>query len=323
MPLCNPVHFLEDWKLRLLHYSLPNTIPTEEYDLLRLSDGRDLAYMEWGDPKGFPSFYFHGTPSSRIEGAFADHAAKMHGVRLIAIDRPGFGRSTFKRRHTFCDWPRDILQLADSLELDTFGVTGHSGAGPHLFVCGAKIDPERLKFVGALAPWAPVATPDIFASLNPLDRFYAGISRRTPWITNASFAPLGWAAKNWQSLFFRLMKKSVSSADKHMLEDSNLLRIFKAMELEAFRQGSKGAAHEAYLAYGDWGFDISEIRIPTFIWLGREDIFVSPRMGLYMENKIPDAELHMLEGQGHFCIENWVDILSACMRHLKNGTAQS
>ncbi len=33
-----------------------------------LPDGRALAYLEWGDSTGYPAFYFHGTPSSRLEG---------------------------------------------------------------------------------------------------------------------------------------------------------------------------------------------------------------------------------------------------------------
>ncbi|MCI4644611.1 MAG: alpha/beta hydrolase [Hyphomonadaceae bacterium] len=304
-------------------YAVPDSIETDAYEIIQLNDGRELAFTEWGDRDGFPAFYFHGTPSSRLEGAFADQAGKTHGVRLIATDRPGFGRSDFQKKRVFSDWPKDVLQLADHLGLDEFGVVGHSGAGPHLFVCGALIDPARLKFVGALGPWAPVATAEIMASLNSADRAYANISRRMPWIMHASFAPIGWAARHWQSLFFSLMKKSVSPADKHILESENFFRLFQIMELEAFRQGSKGAAHEASLAYGDWGFEISEIQVPTFIWLGKEDIFVPPRMGEYMQAKIPNVDLNMVDGKGHFNIENWDDILWACMTQLRDGQLSS
>ncbi|MBN4678485.1 alpha/beta hydrolase, partial [Pandoraea nosoerga] len=71
--------------------SLPERIRTDEADVLMLPDGRALAYLEWGDSTGYPAFYFHGTPSSRLEGAFADGAARRTGFRLIAIDRPGYG----------------------------------------------------------------------------------------------------------------------------------------------------------------------------------------------------------------------------------------
>ena len=32
-----------------------------------LPDGRRLAYQQFGAADGFPAFYFHGTPSSRLE----------------------------------------------------------------------------------------------------------------------------------------------------------------------------------------------------------------------------------------------------------------
>jgi hypothetical protein len=32
---------------------------------MQLSDRRELAWAEMGDPEGFPDFAFHGTPGSR------------------------------------------------------------------------------------------------------------------------------------------------------------------------------------------------------------------------------------------------------------------
>jgi hypothetical protein len=35
-------------------------------------------------------------------------------------------------------------------------------------------------FIGALGPWGPVATPEIMASLNRLNRLYARLARGAP-----------------------------------------------------------------------------------------------------------------------------------------------
>ncbi|WOE74020.1 alpha/beta fold hydrolase [Alterisphingorhabdus coralli] len=284
--------------------------------IFRLKDGRALAYQCFGDASGFPTFYFHGTPSSRLEAGFADAAALDHGLRLIAIDRPGFGQSDFLPGRKFIDWPDDVIALADYLGVGAFGVAGHSGAGPHLFACGAMISPERLKFIGALGPWGPIATADTANSLNALDRSYMAIARQLPWTMHAAFAPIGWAALYWPDLFFGIMKANVSAADKAMLEQPEILHIFRQTEKEAFRQGSRGPAHEALIAYQDWGFDITDVRVPTYIWLGDEDIFVPQSMGRYLAQHIPNAELHMVPGKGHLNIENWHDIFAACAQHI-------
>ena len=291
---------------------LPNDIRTDEAELCTLPDGRALAYLEFGDPDGYPAFYFHGTPSCRLEGAFADGAARRNGFRLIAVDRPGYGRSTFQEGRGVRDWPADVCALADALGLDDFGVVGHSGAGPHLFACGAFIPRSRLRFVGALAPWGPLATPDIMRSLNALDSFYARAARRTPWLFGALFAPLGWCARYSPGLFCRVVTASVSGVDKQRMSDELFGRHFRAIQLEAFRQGSRGAAYESLLEYRAWEFDVADVAVPTHIWLGDCDAYVPRAMGEYFERVIPHVDLRWAKGKGHFAIEDWDAIFAAC-----------
>ncbi len=56
---------------------------------------RTVGFAEYGDPNGFPVVFFHGTPGSRIGGRLAGGWAREAGCRLVALDRPGFGLSTF------------------------------------------------------------------------------------------------------------------------------------------------------------------------------------------------------------------------------------
>lgn len=279
-----------------------------------LPDGRRLAYAEWGDPDGYPVFYFHGTPGSRLEGVFADQAARARHFRLISVDRPGYGRSTFQPGRTFRDWPSDVTSLADGLGIGRFGVVGHSGAGPHLFACGAL--PERVSFVGALGPWGPVATPEIMAGLNRLDRLYARLARRAPWLMRAAFAPLGWCARHTPDLFLSLLYAAVPPADKAALATGHVRAHLRESESEAFRQGGRGAAHEAAIAYRDWDVDLAAVRVPVHIWLGEEDIFVPAAMGRHFARTIPGADVHVVPGAGHFDLARWDDILVACATHV-------
>ena len=110
---------------------------------LRLSDGRALGYAQYGDPEGRPLFFSHGTPGSRTLAQLFDAGARRDGVRLIAPERPGFGRSDFLPDRTFADWPDDVSELADALGFDRFAVAGSSGGGPYAAACAWKL-PERL-----------------------------------------------------------------------------------------------------------------------------------------------------------------------------------
>ncbi len=112
---------------------------------IKLRDGRSLGYAEYGTPVGKPVFYFHGFPSSRLDWPLFDTdaiAARLN-ARIIAADRPGYGLSDFKRGRKILDWPDDVVELADALQIDRFAVLGISGGGPYAEACSFKI-PQRL-----------------------------------------------------------------------------------------------------------------------------------------------------------------------------------
>ncbi len=67
---------------------------------IQLSDGRMLAFSEYGIPDGKPIFYCHGFPASRLEARLLEPAAVKLGLRLISVDRPGYGLSDFTQNHT-------------------------------------------------------------------------------------------------------------------------------------------------------------------------------------------------------------------------------
>src|SRR4051812_22843398 len=96
----------------------------------RLSDGRKLAWCEYGDPDGAPVLYFHGTPGSRIDPRPTSDEMRAAGVRVIAADRPGLGRSGHAAgKRTYADWARDTADLADSISVEQFGILAYSCGG--------------------------------------------------------------------------------------------------------------------------------------------------------------------------------------------------
>ncbi len=98
--------------------------------LLELPDGRELAWMEYGRPEGSPVVALHGSLVSGYFFAPNAEIASRKGVRLIAVDRPGYGDSTWHPDQTYESAARDIGRLADHLELDQFAVLGQSSGGP-------------------------------------------------------------------------------------------------------------------------------------------------------------------------------------------------
>jgi pimeloyl-ACP methyl ester carboxylesterase len=126
---------------------MPETNQLRTDQKIKLLDGRVLVYREYGDSQGKPLFFFHGWPSSRLRGDHFDQAAKSAKIRLISIDRPGYGLSDFKENRTLLDWPDDVVELADKLKINKFAIVGVSGGGPYAAVTAYKI-PDRITKAG-------------------------------------------------------------------------------------------------------------------------------------------------------------------------------
>jgi pimeloyl-ACP methyl ester carboxylesterase len=136
---------------------------------IQLSDGRRLGCAEFGDRAGAPVIYFHGWPGARVEARLGDYAARVSGVRLLAIDRPGMGLSAFQPGRAFVDWPDDVLEVAASLGLDRFAVLGISGGGPYAAACAWKLA-DRLTNAGILSSLAPFDVPGATAGMGRRNR---------------------------------------------------------------------------------------------------------------------------------------------------------
>ncbi|HEX3427637.1 MAG TPA: alpha/beta fold hydrolase, partial [Candidatus Limnocylindrales bacterium] len=127
--------------------------PARDRDI-RLADGRRLAYAEWGDPKGTPVVLLHGMPGSRLLCP-DEQATRAAGVRLIAPDRPGYGRSEPRPGRAVIDGADDLGELIERLRLPPVAIVGWSSGGPYALASAVGI-PELVSSVGVIAGDAPL-----------------------------------------------------------------------------------------------------------------------------------------------------------------------
>ncbi|MHA1689856.1 MAG: alpha/beta fold hydrolase [Promethearchaeota archaeon] len=268
---------------------------------IKLKDGRLLGYGEFGDPKGEPIFHFHGFPGSRLEGLFADEVCKRAGVRFIGIDRPGMGLSTFKKNRTILDWPDDVVELANALGFDKFSVEGVSGGGPYAAACAYKI-PAQLKACGIIGGLGPATLSK--EGMQKSGRILFSIARTMPWLLQFFlWASIGRKSKSLEATKEMIKKssKNLPEPDKKLIEDPIVVMYFAKGTQEAFRQGSKGPAHDAKLYAKDWGFKLQDIspNVKVYLWHGELDIDVPISMGRAMAEAIPNCEATYFPNDAH------------------------
>ncbi|PJH75325.1 MAG: hypothetical protein CO064_07280 [Anaerolineae bacterium CG_4_9_14_0_8_um_filter_58_9] len=277
---------------------------------ITLPDGRTLGYAEYGAPSGKPVFFFHGIPGSRVFRPPEEITKKM-GVRLVCIDRPGYGISSFQPKRRILDWPDDIAELADSLNLDSFAVAGHSGGGPYTAACACKL-PGRVTTAAILSGLGPLETPEVTEGMLAYNKLGLTVARYIPW-------PL-WRLFIWQSYHkgkddpAAVMEKDADkrpAADAALWEHPEIRQVCYASTTEGLRNGTRGLAWDLRIVCRPWGFRLEDIRVPVHLWQGMDDNLTTIPMARYMAGKIPNSQLHVCEGEAHLLLfQHWEEILS-------------
>jgi pimeloyl-ACP methyl ester carboxylesterase len=276
---------------------------------VRLSDGRWLGYAEHGDPHGRPVLFFHGLGTTRVICP-TDDVARRLGVRLIAPDRPGIGLSDRLPGRRLLDWPADVAELADRLDLDSFAVVGWSGGGPYALATGHALR-GRVSAVALVSAPAPLAGTTDPAYLRRFDRNAARAADRAPWVIRLALWHWGRAQRRDAARFFEESVAEMCEADQEVLSEPELRDRMIANSDELYRQGGLGMYDEALVLARPWGFELSELAVPVQIWHGARDSTVPTAMTRHLEQEIPDAQLRLFSDEGHHLLySRWSDILT-------------
>jgi pimeloyl-ACP methyl ester carboxylesterase len=311
-------------------YTLTAQQDSNESKTLALPDGRVLGYAEYGHPEGRPLLYFHGFPASRAEAWGVHKIARRHRIRIIAIDRPGFGLSTFQPGRRITDWPADVLALAEHVNLKRFAVMGTSGGGPYALACAHALPRQMMFAVGVVAggpPWAAGAEHMLmsaratsWAASNMPSML--GIVAQTLVVVARWIVTSGPVTRRIDAWLESEQKKRDAEAKKDDAKQENMdddeqfttaerrERLFRVL-FDGFNQGPKAFVQEArLLSAQDWGFELEDISYdPILIWHGTKDTNAPISMIQYMAKRIPHAVLHQCEGDTHYSMHKHLETI--------------
>lgn len=281
-------------------------------NILRLPDGRQLCYAEYGDPDGKPVILVHGTPGSRLYWKSLPGFPFRSDLRIIAPDRPGYGLSDWKPGRTLLDWPDDVAELADALSLDRFTMTSVSGGGPETLACAWKI-PERLTAVAIVHSPGPLDTPGYFEKMSRTNRFFLRLAARSPWLIRKNMLFLASMIRRNTSKYIDRMSYKFSDPDKAAFARPEIRTAIIQSFAHAFEQAESGRA------YGDdvvlhhalpWGFALEQIEVKVYLWQSEDDSSIPNTQARYMAEKLPDCQATFIPNAGHlWCIDHMGEVL--------------
>ena len=275
----------------------------EKDHTISLSDGRQLGYLIIG--KGKPAFYFHGTASSRLEVLLLKELTRKKRLRLIGVDRPGAGLSTFAPKISLSDFNADINDLADHLGIDRFAVLGWSGGGPYALTYLAFF-PERVTrtvVVGSPALPFNVATAH--------NTFLARFAMKFPALGMLALkrlqAQVLSANKNVEAFLHskngEKMLKNLSKEDTKFFTDKAWSTLMYGSMAEAFRQGDDGVKavfQEHQLFMKTWPKEMPRTSLGSIdVWQGTDDKTCQVNNAYRIAEVFPGAHLEIFQGKGH------------------------
>ena len=100
-----------------------------------------IEYAERGE--GMPLLSLHGSPAAFENGLFIAEFARVNGFRVIAVSRPGYGRTPLETGRTPLEQADALAALLDTLGLEQVAVVGMSGGGPAGYAL-AGAHPDRV-----------------------------------------------------------------------------------------------------------------------------------------------------------------------------------
>ena len=264
---------------------------------IRLADGRSLAWAEYGDPDGAPLIFHHGIPSSREAAAVLAGAAGRNAVRLIAPDRPGFGYSDPLPERTILDWPDDLEQLADHLELETFSVASISAGLPYVLAAGLRI-PQRLERIALISGLGRIDTAETLEGMSYEWRLIYSLFLKSRRLASLWMRGYGRAALRRPERVVAQQIKRMHEIDSEVLARPDVSANRIADLQQAFRQGPAAAGEEARMHLEPWGFEIADVQSDVYLWQGTLDESHPIHMGRTIAAELPNCRAVFAEGAG-------------------------
>ena len=209
-------------------------------------------------------------PRVEAPGVLRRRADQRSQGPIFAVDRPGYGHSTFQQGRRLADWALDVSSLADHLHIDKFSVIGISGGGPHAAVC-ARFLPDRVIGAGIVSGVAPLTETGSEEGMMGLNKAIVRLARRSRYLVYPPFAISGYVARRWPEIALRAAPRQLPACDVEVLKRPKVKSAF----MEDYRRSSPtsamAAAQDFSLIASDWGFRLQDITRPVNVWHGDED----------------------------------------------------
>jgi pimeloyl-ACP methyl ester carboxylesterase len=257
----------------------------------------DRGVAEYGDRDGTAVLWCHGGPGSRLEPRHLDRAAAAAHLRVVAMDRPGYGEVPPQPGRTIAGWVPLALAQLDRLGIDRAVTVGHS-TGSSYALAVAALAPQRtigVVLAGGLTDVRHDPARSTMSKPHALDVWDA------PDRDAAIAAAV--ASHGIDGSGLRQVTTVLPPSDLALFRDPDRLAEMTDELAEGFTFGLEGYADDRIADGGGWTtFDVATITCPVVVLHGTLDPLASPEHARHTAAIVPGARLDLRDGLGHFSV---------------------
>jgi len=283
-----------------------------ERELIAMPDGRKVEFLTAGPDDGLPLVIHEGTPVGLEVYPPTVEAARIRGLRVVQIARPGYERSTPRPGRRVGDIAGDTSVVMDYLGSDTFVTAGWSGGGPHALACAvllpgrclaaasvAGVAPYDAEGLDWIAGMAPENVAEFGAAVGGPDQLTEFLEREADGLRGVTGPDIATA-----------LGELASAVDVAALTGEFAESLAAALR-GAVANGVAGWRDDDLAFIADWGFSLGGIKellgeepgpAPIAIWQGDQDRMVPFAHGTWLAKHIPGARKHLMRGEGHLTL---------------------
>ena len=267
----------------------------------KLKDGRELEILDNGISSDRAIIFHHGTPGHANTWSDWLEAAAAEGIRGISYSRAGYGTSDRNLGRSVISVNSDIAQLLDSKKITRFVSIGWSGGGPHSLA--TTCEPRNVGAI-SLAGVGAFGADDLnfLEGMGPEnhDEFGAALKGESviaQWMNENAEPMKSVTGNDIREAFGGL----IGQADRAVLEGEAADQMALSMR-SALAVSFDGWIDDDLVFVKPWGFELSEITKPVFLWQGDDDFMVPHAHSYWLEKHIPTAKLTFKSGEGHISL---------------------
>lgn len=262
-------------------------------------DGRTVAWSESGDEQGRPMFRLPGTPGSRFSLRHDQTPWVERGLRVITVERPGFGASTRLPGRGFAEHADDLAAILDLLGIGSLPVYGGSGAAPHILAFAGR-HPDRVSACTIGGGAAPLTDDEVRQQVD-FNVTADGLARNGHVDALRVVLDEARAAILADPLAgFRAIMDTAPAADQEVMADPAWQAAFSLGIREALAPGVDGWVDEALAINGDWhDVDVAGVTSTVTWWHSTTDHNCPLSSAQRLVGRLAHARLIVEEGGGH------------------------